>query len=85
MSKDNIEEKEVIGTTEAEIEIEYTTREEYIGCAYSAIVAVSDMDIGLMNKTEQARVKRIRRMCLRILDECVKEMHDEIFENEEED
>lgn len=85
MSEDSNKEKEIVGSTETEIEVEYTTREEYIGCAYSAIVAVSDMDIGLMNKTEQARVRRIRRMCLRILDECVKEMHDEIFENEEED
>lgn len=68
-----------------EIEVEFTTREEYIGCAFNAIMAVSDMDYGLLNKTGQARIKRIRRMCLRILDECVKEMHDELFENEEED
>ena len=63
--------------------IEYTTREEYIGCAYNAIMAVSDMDVGLLNKVEQNRIKRIRRMCLRILDDCVKEMHDELFETEE--
>ena len=76
---------EIIGTESAEVEVEFTTREEYIGCAYSSIVAVSDMDSGLMNKTDQARIKRIRRMCLRILDECVKEMHDELFETDEED
>jgi hypothetical protein len=70
---------------EEDIEIEFTTREEYIGCAFNAIMAVSDMDYGLLNKTGQERIKRIRRMCLRILDECVKEMHDELFENEEED
>ena len=63
--------------------IEYTTREEYIGCAFNAIMAVSDMDVGLLNKVEQNRIKRIRRMCLRILDDCVKEMHDELFETEE--
>lgn len=67
-----------------EVEVEFTTREEYIGCAFNALSAVSDMDTGLMNKIDQNRVKRIRRMCLRILDECVKEMHDELFENEEE-
>lgn len=77
------EEKEVVGTEESEVEVEFTTREEYIGCAYSAILAVSEMDIGLLNKVEQNRVKRIRRMCLRILDDCVKEMHDELFETEE--
>lgn len=77
------ENKEIIGTEEAEILVEYTTREEYIGCAYSAILAVSEMDVGLLNKVEQNRVRRIRRLCLRILDDCVKEMHDELFETEE--
>ena len=77
------EENEIIGE-DSEVQVEFTTREEYIGCAYSAIVAVSDMDTGLLNKTDQARIRRIRKMCLRILDDCVKEMHDELFENEEE-
>lgn len=79
------EEKEIIGSEDAEIQVEFTTREEYIGCAYSALLAVADLDTGLMNKVNQNRIKRIRRMCLRILDDCVKEMHDELFETEEED
>lgn len=84
MSEENkIECTDILGTDEAELEIEYTTREEYIGCAYSAMLAVSDIDTGLLNKVEQNRVRRIRRMCLRILDDCVKEMHDELFETEE--
>lgn len=77
--------EEIIGQESSEIDVEFTTREEYIGCAYNGIMAVSDMDLGMMNKKDQSRIKRIRRMCLRILDECVKEMHDELFENEEED
>ena len=79
------EEKDIIGSEDAEIQVEFTTREEYIGCAYSALLAVADLDTGLMNKVNQNRIKRIRRMCLRILDDCVKEMHDELFETEEED
>jgi hypothetical protein len=78
------ENKEIIGEDSTEVEVEFTTREEYIGCAYSALVAVSDLDPGLMNKIDQNRIRRIRRMCLRILDDCVKEMHDELFDNEEE-
>jgi hypothetical protein len=54
---------EVVGQQSSEVEVEFTTREEYIGCAFNGIMAVSDMDLG----------------------ECVKEMHDELFENEEED
>jgi hypothetical protein len=78
-------EPEVVGEETSEIDVEFTTREEYIGCAYSALMAIGDLDSGLMNKVNQNRVKRIRRMCLRILDDCVKEMHDELFETEEED
>ena len=78
------QEKDIVGEDSSEVEVEFTTREEYIGCAYSALVAVGDLDTGLMNKVDQNRIKRIRRMCLRILDDCVKEMHDELFENEEE-
>ena len=79
------EEKDVVGSEDSEIQVEFTTREEYIGCAYSALLSVADLDTGLMNKVNQNRIKRIRRMCLRILDDCVKEMHDELFETEEED
>lgn len=75
--------EEKLTIEEEEGYVEFTTREEYIGCAFNAIMAVSDMDVGLLNKVEQNRIKRIRRMCLRILDDCVKEMHDELFETEE--
>lgn len=75
------EEKLII--EEEEGYVEFTTREEYIGCAFNAIMAVSDIDVGMLNKVEQNRVRRIRRRCLRILDDCVKEMHDELFDNEE--
>lgn len=83
MSENNEENKEIIGEEVNEVITDFTTREEYIGCAFNAIMAVSEMDIGLLNKVEQNRIRRIRRMCLRILDDCVKEMHDELFENEE--
>ena len=81
MSEEAKEVKDI--TIEEDGYFEYTTREEYIGCAFNAMMAVSDIDVGLLNKIEQNRVRRIRRMCLRILDDCVKEMHDEIFETEE--
>lgn len=76
---------EVIGDETKDVEVEFTTREEYIACAFNALAAVADFDDMIMNKINQNRIKRIRRMCLRILDDCVKEMHDELFETEEED
>lgn len=68
---------------EEEAIFEFTTREEYIGCAYNAIAAVEGLDTGMMNKTDALRVKRIMRKCLRIIDECVNEMYDELFEDDE--
>ena len=63
--------------------VELTTREDYIGCAYNAISAVEGLDTGMMNKTDALRVKRILKKSLRIIDECVTEMYDELFEDDE--
>lgn len=63
--------------------VELTTREDYISCAYYAISSVEGMDTGLMNKTDAIRIKRIIRKSLRIIDECVNEMYDELFDEEE--
>ena len=70
--------------SEEEALVEFTTREEYIGCAYNAIASVEGMDTGMMNKTDALRIKRIIRKSLRIIDECVNEMYDELFEEDEE-
>ena len=63
--------------------IEFTTREEYISGAYYSISAVDGMDELLMSKEDARRIRRIRRKCLRIIDECVNEMFDELFESDE--
>lgn len=68
---------------EEEVVFETTTREDYIGCAYNAIAAVDGLDTGMMNKTDSLRVKRILKKSLRIIDECVTEMYDELFEDDE--
>ena len=63
--------------------VEFTTREDYISCAYYSISSVEDLDTGMMNKTDALRVKRIIRKSLRIIDQCVNEMYDELFEDDE--
>jgi len=67
------------------VEVEYTTRSEYIQCAYFAISAVADMDTGLMNGEEKKRVKRIIRKSLMIIDDCITEMYDELYEDDDDD
>jgi hypothetical protein len=66
-----------------ELDVEYTTRADYIACAFYSISAVEGLDTGLMTKEDAKRIKRILRKSLRIIDDCINEMHDELFEDEE--
>jgi len=66
-----------------EVDVEYTTRADYISCAYYAIASVEGLDTGIMTKEDAKRIKRILRKSLRIIDDCINEMHDELFEDEE--
>lgn len=62
--------------------LEFTTREEYITCACNALNSTESIDA--MTAADKARLNRIRRKCLRILDDLVCEMYDELFEEDEE-
>jgi hypothetical protein len=86
--------KENLTTAEPETEIleegivEFTTAGEYINSAYFALSAVSDMDFDMINAMSNAdgrRIKRIKRKSLKIIDICITEMYDELFDNDEED
>lgn len=68
---------------EQEVILEMTTREEYLMCACQALNATSEFNA--MTKVAEAMQKRIVRRCVRIIDEMVKEMHDELFEDDEEE
>jgi hypothetical protein len=61
---------------------EFTTREEYINCACAALNTVEGLNP--MTQIDTDRVKRIKRKCLRILDDLVGEMWDELYDNDEE-
>lgn len=68
---------------EGEIEMHYTV--DYINGASAALASLSDIDTMLLNKTDELRVKRIRKKCLRILDICITEFYDELVEPEDEE
>lgn len=79
-------------TTPEELEtavIEFTTREEYVmlSCkAIDTIVAMrAEMDEKLMSQQDQRRIKRIIRHSIAVIDECTKEMYDELNDRDEED
>ena len=60
--------------------IEFTTREEYINCACICLQTIGEVDA--MTAASKQRMNRIKRKCLRIIDDMVKEMYDELFETE---
>ena len=62
--------------------LEFTTREEYIQCSCSALADIESIDA--YTAADKARLNRIKRKCLRILDSMVSEMYDELFEEDEE-
>jgi len=69
---------------EDEIEVETTTRSDYITAAYFAISSVESMDTQIMTREDSKRIKRIIRKSIKIIDDCIGEMHDELFEEDEE-
>ena len=69
---------------EMEMVVEYTHAIEYIQAAYFALSSVDDMDVAIMNKSDEQRIKRIRRKSIRIIDECLNDMYSELFEDDEE-
>ena len=65
--------------------IEFTSTSEYIASACSALATIDEMDTALMSRSDEKRVKRIRRQSLRILSECINELYEELFEDNTDD
>jgi hypothetical protein len=85
MLVETIAEPELVEEVVEELEYEPTTRTDYISSAYFAISSVEAFDTALMSKEDSKRIKRIIRKSIRIIDECINELHDEIFEDDPED
>lgn len=68
-----------------EIELEYTTRSDYISAAYFAISSVEGIDTQIMSKEDAKRIKRIIRKSIMIIDDCIGEMYNELYEDDTDD
>lgn len=62
-----------------------TTDSEYIAACYNAICAVDNVDTGMMSKSAEQAVKRIRKRCIAIIDKCIDNLYSELFESDEND
>ena len=65
--------------------IEFTTCADYISSAYFALSAIDDIDTAILNKQDEMRIKRIKRKAIRIIDSCLGDLYDELFEDESEE
>lgn len=65
--------------------VEFTSASEYINSAYFALSAVEDIDTALITKEDEKRIKRIKRKSIKIIDICITEMYDELFEEDDEE
>ena len=81
---ENVEEMVEEKVEEQNLEVEFTSNSEYISSAYYSLASVSEFDIAMLSKADFRRVMRIKRQSLRIISECLNEMYDEIFEDDEE-
>lgn len=56
---------------------------EVIGAVFSAFACIEDIDVGMASPLTRARIKRIRRKGLRLIDVGISEIYAEKFENDE--
>lgn len=68
---------------EPEVVVEFTTREDYISSCFYALSSIECVDTDIMPEAGKQRIKRMRKRCLTILDDLVKEMYDELYNTEE--
>ena len=69
--------------TEEEYYEEADSRPEIIASCYNAISATEVYDTGMESGVNVARIKRIRRMSLRLIDHYISELYAEHFDEEE--
>jgi hypothetical protein len=80
------EQKQVDEVREEEsLEVEYTTRIDYISAAFYSISAVEGIDLLLLTKEESRKIKRILKKSVRIIESCISEMYDELFDEDKDE
>jgi hypothetical protein len=67
------------------LQVDFTTSHDYIASAFQALNAVDDIDTALLSKSDEMRIKRIRRKSLLIIESCINELYSELFESEDEE
>ena len=73
--------------TPAEEEVEYdgeillSSSHDYITSAVNAMAAVDGIDTAIMTKSDENRIRKIKRQSLRILSHYINEIYEETFDD----
>lgn len=83
----NIEQTDPVDAEEEfEIEAEYTSPSEYIQAAYFAMASVDDIDMEIIpSEAEKRRIRRIKWKSIKMIDEALNMMYDDLFGSEVEE
>lgn len=74
--QENVEENDL------DLHFQTSTAHDYIASAYQALSAVDDIDLAILSKADEMRIKRIKRKSILIIENCIDELYSEIFEDE---
>lgn len=66
-------------------EFESTSRGEYVMCAANALQAIDGIDEMVQTEAGRNRIKRIRFKSVKIIDNIINELYDELFEDSDAD
>jgi hypothetical protein len=66
-------------------EFESTSRSEYVICAANALQAIDGIDEMVQTNAGRDRIKRIRFKSVKIIDNIINELYDELFEDTDAD
>lgn len=59
-----------------------TTNADYISMAWHAYDIMESLDP--MTESEKMRKRRLQKKCIKIIEKCINEVYDDLFDNEEE-
>ena len=76
------EEKEIKEDEPIEYIFEAVSDTECISAAYFALACIEDVDMKMLSDAGIMRVKRIRRNALKIVDHCLNNLHNSLFDTE---
>jgi hypothetical protein len=66
-------------------EFESTSRSEYVICDANALQAIDGIDEMVQTEAGRNRIKRIRFKSVKIIDNIINELYDELFEDTDAD